>query len=92
MTDEGRLAAIQPGSLLDFETRLSDGQRRRLAIRIAASRFPGQAVVLNGEHWSHLDEDARREVHRIAAEEGAYIVTEHADAGPLRVEHFGDAA
>ena len=67
--------------------------RRRLALDVAVAVYPkGAAVQLDGEHWSHLDDENQRELAAMAVERGLHIVTERASEGELRVEHMGDAA
>lgn len=73
----GRLAVINAeGKILDFETRQSEGQRARIAFRVAARAFAGRVVPLDGKLWSTWDPDRQAEIAQIAAEEGMYLITE----------------
>jgi hypothetical protein len=89
---DGRLHAVaDDGTLLDWQTRLSDGQRVYRALELAQVRWPGQVVALDGDCWSRLDPEHRALVHRAAVERGIYLLTEEPADGELRVEHMGDA-
>ncbi len=84
----GRLHAIVEGQTLDWENRLSDGQRVRLALDLAA-RFYGGVMPLAGECWGSLDPENRAEFAALAEERGLYVITEEPTLGELRVEHAG---
>jgi hypothetical protein len=87
-----RLAILTgDGQLLDFETRLSFGQRTRFALQIALGSRPStqpKILALDAEFWGALDPDRRQEVHQIAVETGVTILTEEPTLGTLRVEPF----
>ena len=85
----GRLAALVHGKALDFERRLSDGQRVRAALDVAAERFGGQVVPLSGTYWTSLDPESQQEFAALARERGLYVLTEQPASGSLRVEHVG---
>lgn len=85
----GRLAALVDGKALDFERRLSDGQRVRAALDVAAERFGGQVVPLSGSYWTSLDPEAQQAFAALARERGLYVLTEQPANGALRVEHVG---
>lgn len=87
---DGRLHALQEnGSPLDFETRLSDGQRVRYALDVAAQAFGDRVVPLDGRYWQALDPENRRQFVELARERGLYVLTEEPAEGELRVEHEG---
>lgn len=88
---EGRLAVQKSdGTMLDFERRLSFGQKVRIALQVALHRFGGDAapvlIPLEPEFWQALDPERKREVHEIARELNVTILTEEPDCGSLRVE------
>lgn len=54
---------------------LSDGQKYRIAIDIAAERVgPGGLVTINQVGWEGIDEDNRAEIHEHGIERGIYIL------------------
>lgn len=83
----GRLAVVENGETLDFETRRSDGQRIRIALRIAARSYRGQVVPLDGRYWTQLDGNAQAEFAQIAAELGLSVITEQPTNGELAIAH-----
>lgn len=90
---DGRLLAeIAPGEWVDFEARLSFGQRVRAALTVAlhAARRQGVRGVpilpLDPAHWAALDPERKVEVHTLAREVGICLVTEEPTDGELRVE------
>jgi hypothetical protein len=86
-----RLHALIDGEPVDWERRLSDGQRIRLALDIAARVYDG-VVPLDDVYWGALDPANRAEFAKLAQERGLYVLTEQASDGPLRVEsETGDA-
>jgi hypothetical protein len=89
---DGRLHALQEeGAPLDFERRLSDGQRVRAALDVASHAYRGRVVPLGGPYWQALDPDNRRRFAGMARERGLYVLTEEPTTGELRVEQEGDA-
>lgn len=91
----GRLCATWDGQHRDWQTRLSDGQRWRLALDVAASVYPrgdgGYPVVPIGTAIAHLDPVHRAEVHQMATERGLVLLAEEPSDGELRVEWGGEA-
>lgn len=83
---DGELAALVDGKPVDFDTRLSTGQKIRAALKLAAPRLHG-VVFLDAEYWLAIDDAGRKEVDAAAVELGLIVVTERPDAGPLRMEH-----
>lgn len=61
----GRLHAIKDGQPVDFERRLSEGQRVRAALDVAAHAYAGRVVPLSGHFWMALDPEAKREFARL---------------------------
>lgn len=89
----GRLHALQNGQTLDFERRLSEGQRTRIALDLAAQAYePDDVVPLAGEFWTSLDPQNQAEWGRLTTERGLFVLTEQPAEGELRVEHVGDDA
>ena len=83
----GRIHALTEQGAVDFEKRLSDGQRVRLALSVAAHVFGrGSVVPLDGAYWTTLDPENRAEFARLAGEEGLTVLTEEATDGELRIE------
>lgn len=85
----GRLHAIIDGQTLDWEHRLSDGQRARAALDIAAQAYTG-VVPIAGVFWASLDPDNQAAFAAMAKERGLYAITEEPAEGELRVEHVGE--
>lgn len=85
---DGRLHATVDGKVLDWERRLSDGQRVRLALGVAAQVYHG-VVPLSGAYWTSLDPENRAEFAALAKEKGLYVLTEEPADGELRVESVG---
>lgn len=83
----GRLHAVIDGKALDWERRLSEGQRVRAALDVAAQVYRGRVVPLSGIYWTSLDPANRAEFARLAAERGLYVISEEPAEGELRVEH-----
>jgi len=88
---DGRLHAEIDGEVKDFERRLSEGQRVRAVLDVAAQVYPHQVVPIAGGYWQALDPTAQRELAQLAAERGLYAVTEKPSEGELRVDHVGEA-
>jgi len=86
----GRLHAIVDGMPVDFERRLSEGQKVRAAVEVAARVYRGRVVPLAGEFWSSLDPEHRAEFARLAVEHGLFVITEEPATGDLRVDHVGE--
>jgi hypothetical protein len=85
----GRLAAIRnDGSTVDFDTRLSDGQRVRVAFDIALACKVG-AFNLSPTFWQCLDPENKAHMAELAAERKLFVFTEEPAKGELRVEHLG---
>lgn len=84
----GRVHALTEQGAVDFEKRLSDGQRVRLALSVAAHVFGrGSVVPLDGAYWTTLDPANRAEFAALAGEYGLTVLTEEATGGGLRIEH-----
>lgn len=84
----GRVHALSESGPLDFERRLSDGQRVRIALDVAAHVFgEGSVVPLDGDYWSRLDPDARARFAKLAREHQLVVLTEEPAEGELRVEN-----
>lgn len=95
---DGRLGVKAGHSVKDFDTRLSFGERVRVALgialtglqiadcglRIGEERLP--ILPLEPTFWLALDDVHKAEVCSIAKERGVCLVTEEPVAGPLRVE------
>jgi DNA repair exonuclease SbcCD ATPase subunit len=88
---EGRLHVIEGNQLHDFETRRSDGQRISIALRIAAGKYEGKVVPLDGRFWTQLDSSARQHFAAEAARLGLYTLTEEPTDDELHVTHFAGA-
>jgi len=89
---EGRLAYRVDGEAMDFDTRLSDGQRVFAALSLAASRWDG-FVYLDGNFYSRLDVAAKLAVDDFAAGHPQYFVaTEEPTGGAVVAEHGVEAA
>jgi len=86
---DGRVCAFDGDRVLDWERRLSDGQRIYRALDLAARRWPGGVVALSGQFWTALDPEHRGLIASAAAERGLFVVTEEADDGELRTEWVG---
>lgn len=63
---------------------LSDGQRWRLSIEIAAAQ--GKLLVLDQAAWGELSDGTRTQIDAMARERGCYILTAQADDGELRAQ------
>lgn len=84
----GRIHALTENGPVDFEKRLSDGQRVRLALQVAAHVFDRDSIVpLDGAYWTALDPMRRAEFASLVVEEGLTVLTEEATDGELRIEH-----
>ena len=86
---DGRLAIQTDSGVLDWEERLSFGQRVRYALQIAlqAAQHDGAKVfALDPEFWLALDPEHRTTAHAIAKELGVYLLTEEPADGSLRME------
>ncbi len=95
---DGRLCVRAGDKLKDFDTRLSFGERVRVALgialagidrgsvehRSAGNRLP--LLPLEPEFWLALDGKHRAEVAQIARERGVCLVTEEPAEGELRFE------
>lgn len=85
---DGRLHAILDDKTLDYERRLSDGQRVKVALDVAAQAYSG-VVPLAGSFWASLDPANRAEFAAMAQERELYVMTEEPADGELRVDHLG---
>lgn len=86
---EGKLAIQTEHGLLDWDSRLSFGQRVRFALQIAlqAAQTGGTNVfALDPEFWLALDPEHKQTAHEIAKELGVYLLTEEPADGDLRLE------
>lgn len=96
--DDGKLAVVsEDGSVSDFATRLSFGQRVRIALQVAlhSCRRRGNVPVilpLEPEFWAALDPDRKADVCQASTEAGVILVTEEPTEGELRVERAGASA
>lgn len=68
---------------------LSDGQRWRLSIEIAAAH--GKLLVLDQAAWGELSDGTRTQIDAMARERGCYILTAQADDGELRAQAWNAA-
>lgn len=82
---DGRLQALEKGKPVDWERRLSDGQRIQRALDIAVKVYDG-VVPLSDAFWMALDPVNRKHLAKEAAARGLYILTEEPASGGLRVE------
>lgn len=94
---DGRLAWKDPttGDTLDWDTRMSTGQRIRAAFALAAEQLEGIVFLPSDERHAFyllLDPDGRRELDAIVAEMGLFCATEVPAAGELQVVHRGGEA
>lgn len=84
---DGRLAARgEDGTVRDFETRLSDGQRIAVSLKVASRAYRGSVVPLDGRYWTALDPVARQHFASEAVAQGLIVLTEQPADGELRVE------
>lgn len=86
---EGKLAIHTEAGILDWDSRLSFGQRVRFALQIAlqAAQDGGTNVfALDPEFWLALDPEHKQTAHEIAKELGVYVLTEEPAEGELRLE------
>lgn len=86
---EGKLAIRTESGILDWDSRLSFGQRVRFALQIAlqAAQTGGTNVfALDPEFWLALDPEHKQAAHEIANELGVYLLTEEPSEGDLRME------
>ena len=80
------------GDLRDFETRLSFGEKVRVALEVVARGIAGSTrdrvpvVALDPAFWLALDPERRAEVGALAHETGVALLTEEPTEGELRVE------
>lgn len=73
-----------------FYSRLSHGERARIAVDLAADRVgAGGLIPLAQEVWEGFDPDNRAAVAAHAKERGVVIVTAEATDGTLRASEFG---
>ena len=85
---EGRLCVFGPkGETLDFDTRQSEGQRARAALRVFAQANPGGVVAVDPRFYASLDPERREEFAQLCVEFGLYAITESPTSGPLAVRH-----
>lgn len=93
---DGRIHVIRNGKPLDFEARLSEGERTRYGLDLAAKAYTGvdaagevytHLITLGGSYWASLDPRNRAEFAREAAERDLFFVTEEPTGGELRVEY-----
>lgn len=84
---DGRIQALVDGNPVDWEKRLSDGQRISRTLDIFV-RTQGEDVVapIDDEFWMRLDPEARRQFAAIALKKGIFVLTEEPADGELRVE------
>lgn len=86
---DGKLAIQTDAGVLDWEERLSFGQKVRFALQVAlqAAQHDGARVfALDPEFWLALDPEHRTTAHAIAREIGVYLLTEEPAEGALRME------
>jgi len=91
---EGKLAIQTDAGVLDWEERLSFGQKVRLALQVAlqAAHHDGARVfALDPEFWLALDPVHRTTANHIAKEMGVYLLTEEPAEGELRMESMETA-
>lgn len=87
--DDGTLSVIHPDGTIEAFSRLSFGQRTRIAADLIAKRAPeGTILPLQDKFWHGLDDANKGEFHQIFAERGISVITESADVGELRVRAF----
>ncbi len=92
---EGRLAWTNPDTseVLDWDKRMSDGQRVRAALDLAARFYPSGVVPLDGKFWMALSPHRRAEFADLAASLNLRVITERAtDDASIKVEHLGGGA
>lgn len=88
--DEGALSVVHPDGTVESFSRLSLGEKTRVAADLVAKRSPeGTILPLSDRFWHALSDKNKAEVHQIFVERGITVITESADAGELRVEAFG---
>lgn len=85
----GRLHALVDGEQVDWERRLSEGQRVRRALDVAARVYQG-VVPLSPGFWASLDPENRAHLADLAAERGLCVLTEEPSEGPLHIDHMGE--
>lgn len=87
--DDGTLSVLRPDGTIEAFSRLSFGQRTRIAADLIAKRAPeGTILPLADKFWHGLDDANKGEFHQIFAERGISVITESADVGELRVRAF----
>lgn len=86
---DGKLAIRTDAGHLDWDSRLSFGQRVRYSLQLAlqAAHADGAKVyALDPEFWLALDPEHKRTVNDIATELGVWLITEEPADGDLRME------
>lgn len=87
--DDGVLSVIHDDGSVEAFSRLSLGQRTRIAADLVAKHAPDGAILtLSDRFWHALDDANKLEVAQIFAAFGISCLTESADEGELRVEAF----
>lgn len=91
---DGRLAWRDPesGKILDWDTRMSSGQRVRAAFELAAGQFNGVVFLPANEDnafYMLLDPEHRAELEQIVHDMDLFVVTEVPADGPLTVVQAG---
>lgn len=81
---DARLVVATDRSEAELFDDLSDGQRWRVVLDIAAAQ--GKLLVLSQAAWGELSDGTRSQVDAMARERGCYILTAQADDGALRAE------
>jgi len=85
---DGALCVLGPnGEALDFDTRQSEGQRVRAALRVFAQANPDGVVAVDPRFYASLDPERREELAQLCVEYGLYAITESPTNGPLAVRH-----
>jgi len=89
----GRLLYRHPDGTEELFSRLSAGQRYRVAIQIGAQRVCDagdgtRLLVLPQDAWQDLDPPTRDAIHDQALLEHVNILAEEVTAGPLRAEAY----
>lgn len=83
---DGRLCAMVGGVVVDWERRLSDGERISRALDLAVKVYEG-VVPLSDAFWMRLDPANRAHLAAEAQARGLFVLTEEPADGELRVEH-----
>ena len=87
---DGRLhATIDDRGALDFADRLSEGQRIRVALDVAASVYHDQVLALRGDLWNALDPENQQDFAARAVEHRLRVITESPAEGEMRLEWMG---